>query len=92
MYFQTTTKDASPSFLPRIKLCLNSTATACGGCSEHRRQPYEGWVMHPDKIYGGGRLYYHPRIRMVNGTADKTAACVLLRKQGDMYAFFIFHS
>ena len=41
------------------------------------------------KIYGGGWLYYHPPIRMVNLTADKTAACVLLRKQRNVYAFSI---
>ena len=29
---------------------------------------------------------------MVNWTADKTAACVLLRKQRDTYAFSIFFS
>jgi len=31
-----------------------------------------------------------PQIRMVNWTADKTAACVVLRKQRDIYAFYIF--
>jgi len=49
-----------------------------------------GMGMHPPRIYGGGWIYYHPPIRMVDWTADKTAACVLLRKQRDMYAFSIF--
>ena len=49
-----------------------------------------GWRTHPQKITVGWWLYYHPPIWMVNWTADKTAACVLLRKQRDMYAFSIF--
>ena len=52
------------------------------------RQPWErgGGCIPPKKItVGDGYIIW-----MVNWTADKTAACVLLRKQRDMYAFSIF--
>jgi len=44
----------------------------------------------PKKIYGGDGYITIPPLRMVNWTADKTAACVILRKQRDIYAFSIF--
>ena len=43
-----------------------------------------GWGMHPPK-----KIILPSPIRMVNRTADKTAACVVLRKR-DMYAFSSF--
>ena len=47
----------------------------------------DGW-MHPPKIYGGDDYISIPSIRMVNWTADKTAACVLLRKQRGIFYLF----
>ena len=44
----------------------------------------------PQKIMVGDSYITIPPIRMVNRTADKTAACVVLRKQRDMYAFSSF--
>jgi len=48
-------------------------------------------AMHPSPKFtvGDGYIAITP-IRMFNWTADKTAACVLLRKQRDMYALSIF--
>ena len=46
--------------------------------------------MHPTKCtVGAGYITILP-IRMVNWTTDTTAACVLLRKQRDMYMHFLF--
>ena len=56
---------------------------------QHRRQPWWDGGMHP-QIYGGDGYITILPLRMVNWTADKTATCVLLRKQRDMFAYSIF--
>jgi len=57
--------------------------------SEHRRQPWGDGGMHSPKFTVDDVYITIPPIWMVNWTADKTAACVLLRKQRDMYVFFL---
>ena len=50
----------------------------------------EGDASPQKKITVGDGYIPIPPLRMVNWTADKTAACVLIRKQRDMCAFSIF--
>jgi len=44
----------------------------------------------PKNLLRGDGCITIPSIWMVNWTADKPTACVLLRKQRGMYAFYIF--
>jgi len=55
-----------------------------GGCIKKKHFTVGGWLYY----IGDGNII----LRIVNWAADKTAACVLLRKQRDMYAFSIFPS